>query len=167
MMALSSLTRRQALSGEWVFLGLRSRRACPNTAVCARAAPLLYPVPPSDSGHSRLVSGCSARFTPYDPFVALGPLWVFLVPVSLLPPPPLPFPCTTVRGPMPSLPTGAYFCGRPARLHPAGLPCPVIPDGLDASRTPFRFPPSPIHRHRVLVRSHPPFRAFCSGLVRG
>ena len=27
--------------------GLRSRRSCLNTVVCARAAPLLYPVPPS------------------------------------------------------------------------------------------------------------------------
>ena len=86
-MALSSLTRRQVSSGEWVFLSLRSRRACLNTVVCDRAAPLLYPVPTSDSGHSRLVSGCPARFKPYDPFVALGPSWVFVVPVSLCPPP--------------------------------------------------------------------------------
>ena len=92
-MALSSLTRWQASSGEWVFLGLRSRRACSNTVVCARAAPLLFPVTPSDNGHSRLVSWCPARFTPSDPFVALGPSWVFMVPVSLLPsPPPPPFP---------------------------------------------------------------------------
>ena len=27
--------------------GLRSRRSCPNVAVCARAALLIYPVPPS------------------------------------------------------------------------------------------------------------------------
>ena len=62
--------------------------------------------------------------------------------LSLPPPqPPPPFPCTTVRGPIPSLPTGAYFCCRPARLRPAGLPCPGLPDGLDASWTLLCVPP--------------------------
>ena len=49
-MALIALTHLQASSGEWV--GSVSGRG----------------------GHSRLVSGCPARFTPYDPFVVLGPL---------------------------------------------------------------------------------------------
>ena len=87
-MALSSVTCRQASSGVWVFLGLWTRKACPNTAVCARTAPLLYPVPPSDSGLSRPSIWVPSLFTPNNPFVALGPSWVFVVPVSLLPPPP-------------------------------------------------------------------------------
>ena len=41
--------------------------------------------------HSCLYSGRPARFTPYGPSIALGPSWVFVVPVSLLPPPPPPF----------------------------------------------------------------------------
>ena len=64
-------------------------------------------------------------------------------------------PRTTVLVPISSLPTEEYFRGRPARPHPAGLPCLGLPDGLDASRTPFRVPPPPhsISMH-VLVRSH-------------
>ena len=163
-MALISLTRQQASSGVWVFLGLRTRKACPNTAVCARTAPLLYPVPPLDSGLSIPSLWLPSPFTPDDPFVALGPSWVFVVPVSLLPPP-SPFPRTTVRVPIPSLPPEGYFCGRPARPHSAGLPCLGLPDGLDASRTPLRAPPPPHSIAMiVLVRSHPPFRDFCSGL---
>ena len=68
------------------------------------------------------------------------------LPVSVCPPPPLPFPRTTVRVPIPSLLTGQYFRGRPARPHPAGLPCPQTPVGLlNANRAPFRvLPPLPI-----------------------
>ena len=39
-------------------------------------------------------------------------------------PPPSPFPRTTVLVPIPSLPAGGYFRGRPARPFPVGLPCP-------------------------------------------
>ena len=38
-------------------------------------------------------------------------------------PPPYPFSRTTVLVPIPSLPTGAYFRGRPARPLPVGFPC--------------------------------------------
>ena len=165
-MALSSLTRQQVLPGVWFFFSLRTRKACPNTAVWARTDPLLYPLPNLDSGHS------SPSF--WVPSLCLRPtiLSSLLVPrgfrgapLYFPPSPPTPFPRTTVCVPISSLPTEEYSCGCPARPHPAGLPWPGLPDGINASRGPFRSPPPPHSiAMRVLVRSHPPFRAFCSGL---
>ena len=122
----------------WVFLGLWTSKACPNTAVCAKTAPLVYPVPSSDSGHS-----IPSLWVP-NPRLRPTILSLLLVPrgfswcPSLFFPPPSPFSRTTVCVPIPSLPTEEYFCGRPARPHPASLPYPGLPDGLDTSRAPFR-----------------------------
>ena len=77
-MALIALTHLQASSGEWV--GLDS----------------------GPGGHSRLVSGCPARFMPYDPFIVLGTLGVRGARLSSAPPQPSPCPRTTILVPIPS-----------------------------------------------------------------
>ena len=121
-MVLSSLTHRQASPGVWVFLGLQTRKACPNTAVCARTVPLLYPGPPSDSGLSSSSLWVPSPFSPDDPFVALGPSLVFVVPVSLLPPPPPPFPVQPYLSQYPPYQRKSIFVVAPLALTPPVSP---------------------------------------------
>ena len=79
-------------------------------------------------------------------------------------------PRTTVLVPLPSLRTEEYLRGHPTRLHPAGTPWPVLPDGLlNASRAPFRIsPPSPYHGHLCLdpVKHFGKFAVICGPWVK-
>ena len=147
VMDLSSLTRRQASSNVWVFLvsgpGRHSwiRRYVLEQLRCST------PFHPRSVASPAQNSGCPARVYARKSFCHSWSLVGFCG-ACLSSAPPSPFPRTTVRVPIPSLPTEEYFCGRPARPHPAGLPCPGLPDGLESSRALFRVPPPyPFHRH--------------------
>ena len=119
-MSLIALTQLQASSGEWVSFGLRSRRSLP---------PSLW-VP-------------SPRFTPYDPFVVLGPLG-FVVPVSLLPPhPPPPFPVQPYLSRYPPDQRESSFVVVPLALSSSVPPGLGPVNLLNAVRDPFHIPPPP------------------------
>ena len=126
--------------------GLRSRRSCPTTAVLERLRC-------STPFQLRTESLRSSLWVP-SPLYALQyfryswSLLVFLVPVSLLPPPlPSPFPCTTVLVPMPSQPTVGYFRGRSARPLPIGPPWPWTRRPPNRCHGPLPCPPPPFLCH--------------------
>ena len=125
-MSLIALTQLQASSGEWVSFGLRSRRSLP---------PSLW-VP-------------SLCFTSYDPFVDSWSSWLHGARLSSAPPPPFPFPRTTVLVPIPSLPTGEYFRGRPACPLPVGSPWPRTRRPPNRCQGPVPYPPSPFLCHAL------------------
>ena len=62
-------------------------------------------------------------------------------------PPPSPFPRTTALVPIPSQPTGEYFCGRPARPLPVGSPWPRTRRPPNRCHVPRPCPPSPFLGH--------------------
>ena len=61
--------------------------------------------------------------------------------------PPSPFPCTTVRVPIPSRPTGEYFSGRPDRPLHFGSPWPRTRRPPNLCQGPIPYPPSPVLCH--------------------
>ena len=61
------------------------------------------------------------------------------------PPPPYPFPRTTVLVPIPSLPMGGCFCGRPARPLPVGPSWPRTRRPPKRCQGPVPRPTSPFH----------------------
>ena len=130
MISLIALTHLQESSGDWV--GSVSGRG----------------------GNSRLVSGCPARFTTYDPFGVLGPLgFRGARRSSALPPPPF-----LVQ---------PYFSGYPPNQResifvvvPLALSLSVPPglgpvNLLNAVRAPFHIPPPPSFAMLVVLRTHP------------
>ena len=76
--------------------------------------------------------------------------------------PPSPFPSTTVLVPIPSRPTGEYFCGLPARPLPVGSPCPRTLRPPNRCHGPLPFPPSPFLRHARGSLAPSPKQAFSS-----
>ena len=63
------------------------------------------------------------------------------------PPPPSPFPRTTILFPIPSLPTGDYFCGLHARPLPIDSPWPWTLLPPKRCQGPIPCPPSPFRCH--------------------
>ena len=146
-MALSSLTHLQASSGKWVVSvsgrggHVRIRRYVLERLCCS--TPFHFcteSLPPSRWVPNPIYALRSFRFS--------WSLVAFVVPVSLLPPPPpSPFPRTTVLVPIPSRPTGEYFCGRPARPLPVGSPWPQTRRPHNRCQVPVPCPPSPFLCH--------------------
>ena len=124
-MSLTALTQLQPSSGEWVSFGLWSRRSLP---------PSIW-VP-------------SPHFTPYDPFVVLGPL-VFVVPVSLLPPPP--FSVQPYLSRYPPDQRESSFVVVLLTLSPSVPPSLGPVDLLNAVRAPFHIPPPPSYAMLVVL----------------
>ena len=147
-MALSSLTHIQASSGEWVVLvsgrggHVQIRRYVLERLRCSTPFHLcIESLPPSLWVPSPLYALRS--------FCCSWSLVVFVVPVSLLPPPLSPFTRTTVLVPIPSRPTGEYFVVVPLALSPLVPPGLGPVDLLTAVRAPFHVHPP--HSYAMLV----------------
>ena len=82
--------------------------------------------------------------------------------ISSAPPPPSPFPRTTVLVPIPSRPTGEYFRGLPARPLSVGSPWPRTLRPPNRCPGPRPVPPSPFLRHARGSLAPSPKHAFSS-----
>ena len=102
--------------------------------------------PPQWLWVSRLVASRRPGIVPAS-LNAQVPSQFLWCPSLFCPPPPSPFPRTTVLVPIPSRPTGEYFRGRPARPLPFGSPCPWTRWPPNRCHGPLSYPPSPFLCH--------------------